>query len=125
MAARFEFEIPAEYREDLPVLIGGLVAVRLAFARVFRFMTTRWRYVGVDEALKLGAASTLSSALFLILSRGIDVLPPIPLSVVAIEWGAFILFVGGTWLIYRRLAQLLWVRRSGGHQRRRRVVLVG
>jgi len=123
-ATRFEFEIPDRRIGDLPVLAGALVVVRLIFARLFRFMTSRWRYVGVDEALRLGAASFLSSVVFLGLSRGIHVLPSVPLSVVAIEWAGFTLSVGGSWLIYRRLAEHFWARRSGS-DRCHRVVLVG
>lgn len=123
--ARFEGRIPAEYLESLPVLAIALTALRLAFARAFRLLTSRWRYVGVDDALRLGAASSLSSLTFLLLSRGVGVLPPVPISVVGVEWTAFTLFVGGSWLTYRRLAERLWARKSRGDRRHRRVVIVG
>ena len=132
-AARFELQVPDVYVAALPVYLVGLILIRGAFVLGLRLMDGRWRYVGVNDVLRLGAASTLSSAVFFALFRGLPILPNIPLSVVLIEWAAFTLGVAGVWILYRAGVERF---RSGSHRNGqgegmegepdpRRVVVVG
>ncbi|TVR60852.1 MAG: polysaccharide biosynthesis protein [Gemmatimonadales bacterium] len=124
---RFDLQVPEAYVAALPLHLAGLVVLRLILARGVRLMAGRWRYVGVDDVLRLGAASTASSVLFLALFRGVAWLPAVPVSVVLIEWAAFTVGVGGVWIGYRRLVEVNGIqqaRRNGGGPERR-IVVVG
>ncbi len=122
---RFEFQIPANYQAAIAILLLGLIPFRMLFARGFRVMTARWRFVGPDDLIRLAGASTLSSLCFLLLFRGVLRSPGIPLSVVAIEWALFNFGVGGIWLGYRSLFQMVRARYVGAPARARRVLIVG
>ncbi|TVP43111.1 MAG: polysaccharide biosynthesis protein [Gemmatimonadales bacterium] len=125
-AARFDLAIPSAYTAAIPLQLGTLIVLRLAVGRAMHLMEGRWRYVGVDDVLRLGCASTLSSALFASLFRGFPALPNVPWSVVLIEWAVFTLGVAAMWVLYRRGTEWAWNRGvRDGEPPRRRLVVVG
>ena len=126
-AIRFDLQVPGPYVEALPLHIVSLVALRLLVARALQLMAGRWRYVGVDDVLRLGAASTGSSLLFLAVFRWAPWLPVIPLSVVLIEWATFTLVVAAAWIGYRRLMEVNGIQqaRRNGQGPERRILVVG
>lgn len=67
--ARFEFRwVPDHYRvffATLPVLL----AIRLAFVKLLKLNTGRWRFVGTRDVLHLAIATTLGSITFFAVSR--------------------------------------------------------
>jgi FlaA1/EpsC-like NDP-sugar epimerase len=124
-AARFELAIPARYLDALPGYIAVFVLVRLTVARTLRLLIGRWRFAGVDDAVRLATASTLSSVVFVVVARGFGVFPGFPYTVAAIEWALFTLGVGGSWLAYRRVVELLGARQTRLGSRERRLVIIG
>jgi len=124
-AARFEFDIPERYLSGLPGFAAVLVLIRLTVARTLRLLIGRWRFAGVDDAVRLAVASSLSSVIFVIMARGFGVFPGFPYSVAAIEWALFTLGVGASWLAYRRLVELAGARRIRAGGRDRRLVIIG
>ena len=125
-AARFDLAIPESYRQALLPQVAVLVLLRLGAARFLHLMAGRWRYVGVDDVLRLGAASTASSLVFFGVFRVVPGTPALPLSVVLIEWALFTLGVAGMWLLYRRAAETLWIRQSrNGGPPPRKLLIVG
>jgi FlaA1/EpsC-like NDP-sugar epimerase len=124
--ARFDLAVPADYRAVLPLHLGALTALRLLAARAMRLTDSRWRYVGVDDILRLVAVAGTSSFVFTVLFRGLPQLPNVPYSVVLMEWFIFTLGVAGVWLAYRRMVEVLTGRRArNGGSPPRRLVIVG
>lgn len=126
-AIRFDLQVPQAHVESLPAYVVGLVVLRLLLAVAVQLMSGRWRYVGVDDVLRLGAASTSSSLLFLAVFRWVPWLPTIPLSVVLIEWAVFTLGVAAAWIGYRRLMEVNGIQqaRRNGNGPDRRILVVG
>jgi FlaA1/EpsC-like NDP-sugar epimerase len=126
--ARFDLAVPREYVEIIPYHLAALVGLRLLAVQVMGLPHSRWRYTGVDDAIRLLVVSTTSSFLFGLLFRSLDALPlpNVPYSVVLIEWFAFNMGIAGVWLSYRRLCEIQKARKAqNGGGAPRRLVIVG
>lgn len=122
---RFEFRwVPDHYRvffATLPVLL----AIRLAFVKLLKLNTGRWRFVGTRDVLHLAIATTLGSITFFAVSRLPFWLRVVPRSVILIDWILCIYLTAGVWITYRTLFELIRHRRSGFNRRAKRVLIVG
>jgi FlaA1/EpsC-like NDP-sugar epimerase len=124
--ARFDLVVPPDYVRSLPVHLGALTALRLLAIWALRIPDGRWRFVGVDDVLRLVVASMASSVAFVLLFRGVERLPNVPYSVALIEWFVFTMGVAACWLAYRRSVEALLARQAGqGGITPRRLVIVG
>ena len=120
--ARFEFEASAFFGWTFGQALGLLVGIRLGVNYVFRLGIGRWRYAGTRDFLRLLAATTVGSGLFLALTWGAPGLPSVPRSVILLEWVLSGYATGGVWVLYRLAYESLVVRQATD---RRRVLVVG
>jgi FlaA1/EpsC-like NDP-sugar epimerase len=123
-AARFEFAIPAEFVQTLIWSALPLVVIRLFMSHVFRISTGRWRFIGIDDIVRLAAAVVAGSAAFVLLTMLMQFQPAVPRSVLMIEPALTTLLTAGVWVAYRSGFESL---RHGRISRsaRRNVLIVG
>ncbi|MET0399421.1 MAG: nucleoside-diphosphate sugar epimerase/dehydratase [Longimicrobiaceae bacterium] len=122
---RFEFSWPGVYTATFLATLPLLVVVRHACHLLFRLTTGRWRFVGVDDVLRLAAATLVGSAAFLALTRGAPFPLPVPKSVVAGEAILSVLFTSAVWISYRAAFEALRYRLSARGQQEVRVLIIG
>lgn len=125
LAIQYDFAVPSPYLDVLPFYLVMLVAIRMGFVLAFGLMDGRWRYVGVEDAIRLGITSSLSAALFWGVLRVVPALPSLPRAVVTLEWTLFTLGVATVWVAYRRAAEYFLSANGNGEHPERRVVIVG
>jgi FlaA1/EpsC-like NDP-sugar epimerase len=122
---RFEFEWHSEYTATFLASLPLLVLLRHASHQFFRLTTSRWRFVGMDDVLRLAAATTVSTLVFFSLTRG-ELFPlPVPVSVVAAEWLLSISLTAAVWIAYRAAFESMRYRRAGSGRTETRVLIVG
>lgn len=122
---RFEFGWPGVYTATFLATLPLLVVVRHACHLLFRLTTGRWRFVGVDDVLRLAAATVVGSAVFFALTRGAPFPLPVPKSVVAGEAILSVLFTSAVWISYRAAFEALRYRLSARGQQEVRVLIIG
>jgi len=122
---RFEFGWPGVYTATFLATLPLLVVVRHACHLLFRLTTGRWRFVGVDDVLRLAAATLVGSAVFFALTRGAPFPLPVPKSVVAGEAILSVLFTSAVWISYRAAFEALRYRLSARGQQEVRVLIIG
>ena len=122
---RFELSWPAQYTGAFLSTLPLLLAIRLALGRALKLATSRWRFVGTQDMVRLLAATTLGSVLFLVLTWGLGIPARVPRSIVALEWVLTTYGIGGMWLGYRVIFQQLRRISYRNGDRDRRVLLVG
>jgi FlaA1/EpsC-like NDP-sugar epimerase len=120
---RFDLRVPAALRDIVHTWLPVLLAVRvLAFYRygLFRGM---WRYTGAKDAIAIAKATTLATlatTAFLLVAFGHH----FPRSVIAIEWFAAMLLVGGARFSFRAFRPQN-LRVSDAESAPRRILIVG
>lgn len=119
---RFDFQLAVLSTATFALALALLVPIRLAVDYAFRLGFSRWRYVGIRDLLRLVAAMTTGSLIFLVLVWGIPGLPREPRSVILMEWVFTGYLTGGIWVLYRLAYEHL---RSGHADGRTRVLVVG
>lgn len=122
---RFEFVWPAEYTLTFVASLPLLVLVRHACHQFFRLTTGRWRFVGVDDILRLAAATLVGSAVFFGLTRGGLFPRPVPVSVVVAEAILSIGLTSAVWISYRAAFEALRYRFAGNGREEVRVLIIG
>lgn len=120
--ARFEFDSRAVLNWDFGQALVLLVVIRLGINYLFRLGVTRWRFAGTRDFVRLLAATTVGSALFLALTWSVGALDSVPRSVVLLEWVFSAYMTGGVWVLYRLAYEFSRVRQAVD---RRRVLVVG
>jgi FlaA1/EpsC-like NDP-sugar epimerase len=122
---RFEFSWPDGYTATFVTTLPLLVLIRHACHLLFRLTTGRWRFVGVDDVLRLAAATLVGSAVFLAITRVAPFPLLVPISVVAAEAIISILFTSAVWVSYRAAFEALRFRMAGKGQEEIRVLIIG
>lgn len=122
---RFEFSWPDRYTATFLTTLPLLVLIRHLCHLLFRLTTGRWRFVGVDDVLRLAAATLVGSAAFLALTRGAPFPASVPVSVVAGEAILSVLFTSAVWISYRAAFEALRFRLAGRGQEEIRVLIIG
>ncbi len=122
---RFEFAIDSRTLRVLAVTMPLLAAVRALCYYVFGMSRARWRYAGTHDAMRLGAATIVGSAIFWLLTRGLGFIPTVPRSVMVIEWGLTTYLIVATWIAYRLLFEKLRFVRSVNGNGEHRTLIVG
>ncbi|HEV2147374.1 MAG TPA: nucleoside-diphosphate sugar epimerase/dehydratase [Longimicrobiaceae bacterium] len=122
---RFEFQWPGEYTATFLASLPLLVVVRHLCHQFFRLTTGRWRFVGVHDILRLGAATVVGTTVFLALTRGWPFPLSVPLSVVAGEAILNVLLTSAVWISYRAAFEALHYRFAGTRRETTRVLIVG
>ncbi|HWP02685.1 MAG TPA: nucleoside-diphosphate sugar epimerase/dehydratase [Gemmatimonadaceae bacterium] len=121
---RFDFHWPREYGRVFLVTLGYLLPIRLSFALLFGFSTGRWRFVSVQDVLRLVGATTLGTAVFWLFARGLHFEPPVPRSVIVLEGMLTALLTAGMWVAYRTAFEMVRQLRDEGPAQRS-VMIVG
>ena len=104
---RFELRWPTAHVGTIVATLPLLIAIRLLNHALFGLATGRWRYVGVSDLFRLfgsGIAGTLMFWAALMLTRPS---PPVPRSVILIEWLLTVYLIGGIWIGYRVVFQTM------------------
>ena len=94
LALRFEFEVPASYRQILPPLLALSLATRTVVHWRLGLFHGLWRYSGSRDLRSLIQAATLSSVLY---AAAWAFFQPhtFPRSIFVLDWAFSILIVGG------------------------------
>jgi len=120
--ARFEFDPTVLLTRSFAGTLALLIVIRLVVNHLFKLGMGQWRYVGNRDFVRLLAAKTVGSIVFLALTWSVGVLYAVPRSVVLLEW----VFCGyGTvavWVLYRLLFERSQARQAGS---RTRALIVG
>lgn len=123
---RFEAPIPAQYINTYLSTFLMCSTVKLVFYNKFGLYNSLWRYAGIDELIKIFAATTLGSVSCLLLSIIID--RQYPLSVGLIVWMITLLLIGTSRMSYRIIRKIYYYRlsRTGTNRNTlKRVLIVG
>ena len=122
---RFEFGRPGEYTATVLATLPLLIALRHVCHLLFRLTTGRWRFVGVDDVLRLASATLVGSAAFLAITRLAPFPLPVPISVVAGEAILSVLLTSAIWISYRAAFEALRFRMAGRGKEEIRVLIIG
>jgi len=122
---RFEFAIPTDQVRTMLVTLPVVVLLRLGGSYVFRISTGRWRFVSTHDGVRLIAAAVSSSVVFFALSWPLQLLPPVPRSVMLIDLLLFTYFTAAVWLLYRIAFEVLRAAMKDGPVESCRVLIVG
>lgn len=122
---RFEFEWPSAYTTTFLASLPLLVAIRHACHLCFRLTTSRWRFAGPSDVLRLGTAAAVGTLVFFLLTRGVLFTPAVPISVLALECVLSTCMTAAVWITYRAAFETLRYRRAGGAGSETRVLIVG
>lgn len=121
---RFDFAVPAEQRAIMSATLPVVILLRLGASYAFGISTGRWRYVGTSDIQRLVAATVAVSALLFLLAWPLNILSPIPRSVLIIDLFLFTWLTAGTWILYRTAFEQ--IRALSGQQGTvKRVLIVG
>ncbi|HSW31599.1 MAG TPA: nucleoside-diphosphate sugar epimerase/dehydratase [Longimicrobiales bacterium] len=119
---RFDFNLVVLRSDGFVLGLGALIPCRLAANYAFRLGISRWRFVGVRDLPRLAMAVTAGSVLFVAASSAIPFIPPIPPSVLLLEWVFSGYLIATLWVGYRSVYEALRSRRA---TTRSRVLVVG
>ena len=102
---RFEFRWPEEYNVAFLSTLPLLLTIRLTLAHALKLSTSRWRFTGTEDLLRLLVATSVGSVVFYLLTWELRFPSPVPRSVLLLEWVLTGYGIGGMWLSYRLLFQ--------------------
>ena len=122
---RFELSWPTVYSESFWLTLPVLLVLRVSLARVLRLSTSRWRFIGTQDFLRLLAATSIGSLFFFILSWELGFPASVPRSVILLEWILTTYGTAGMWIAYRVIFQHVRKVDAKNGEKDRRVLLVG
>jgi FlaA1/EpsC-like NDP-sugar epimerase len=121
---RFEFVIPPEYARTLALSLPIIIGLRLIATYAFQIGTSRWRYVSTSDVRRLVGATAAASVLLLAVTWSVGGLPPVPRSIVIIDFLLFTCLTSAVWIVYRTGFEQLRAR-NGDSGAGCRVLIVG
>ncbi|GAK57140.1 capsular polysaccharide biosynthesis protein CapD [Candidatus Vecturithrix granuli] len=92
---RFEFQIPAAQFMTFLNTLPLVVSMKIAIFVFFRIYQGLWRYTGVEDLLKIGKASIVSSLGVVLVILLLYRFQGYPRSVFMLDWGITLLLVAG------------------------------
>jgi FlaA1/EpsC-like NDP-sugar epimerase len=122
---RFEFELSDSELLVLSSTLPLLIGIRALCYYAFGVTRARWRFAGSHDLLRLSAATVTGSFIFYVMSRGTALIPNVPRSVVAIEWGLTTYGIASWWILYRTVIEKLRFFRTDNGGRRALIVGAG
>jgi FlaA1/EpsC-like NDP-sugar epimerase len=122
---RFGFRWPDEYTIPFLATLPILLYLRLTLAHLLKLSTTRWRFTGTEDLVRLWVATTIGSVIFYLFTWELRIPGPVPRSVILLEWVFTGHGIGGMWLAYRLLFQHLRHGEATRESQGRRVLVVG
>lgn len=121
---RFEFAIPPEYVRTLVLSLPLVIGLRLIATFAFQIGTARWRYVSTSDVRRLVGATAAASVLLFVVTWSVVGLPPVPRSIVIIDFLLFTCLTSAVWILYRTVFEQLRAR-NGDNGAGCRVLIVG
>lgn len=122
---RFELRWPAAHLGTIVATMPMLIAVRLISHALFDLATSRWRYVGVPDLFRLLGSGVTGTLVFTVALMLMRLSPPVPRSVILIEWLLTMYLIGGTWIGYRALFQSVRRRTRTAAGDTKKVLIIG
>lgn len=118
---------------SLPAVIGALavlVPMRLVVHRAHRLMTSRWRFVGTNDLVRLGSSVSVGSLVFaavlLVAPGAVPGSRYLGWPVLVLDWVFTIYLTAAVWLLYRLQCELRSRNGSSSlHEKDRRALIVG
>jgi FlaA1/EpsC-like NDP-sugar epimerase len=120
---RFEFPIPEAYATTFLVTLPLIVGIRLVCARFFKLSTTRWRYAGISDVMRLATATAAGTVGFLLISGLLPLATSIPLSIILAEGLFTAAATAAVWTGYRASFEHLKSRQHDGLERKRALIV--
>lgn len=126
-ALRFDFDWRPEYTSTFLRTLPVLLVSRYAAQLVFRLTTNRWRFIGVNDILRLAIATVVGSVVFILLTGFVSLELAVPRAVFVIEALLSALFTAAAWITYRSLFEFFRKRTSanGNGGSGERVLIIG
>jgi len=122
---RFDFVWRPEFTATFLYTLPLLLVIRLGCHHLLQVSTERWRFVSTQDVVQLFFAVTTGTFLFWGAAALLPLAPPVPRSVIAIEWLLTTYLTAGLWILYRTGYQVVRHRSSGINGSARRVLIVG
>ncbi len=123
---RFEFDWNGDYAATFLLTLPVLVAIRHLMHFLFSLTTSRWRFVGVQDVLRLVGAAASGTVLFYAVTRLLPLSPQVPNSIIVLEGLLSVVFMAGVWIAYRVAFEATRHRRAvNGGNSGQRVLIIG
>jgi FlaA1/EpsC-like NDP-sugar epimerase len=122
---RFEFSTPREFADVFKATLAIVLALRITALIAFGLSTSRWRYAGTGDVLRLALANASGTVVLLLVSRSFGWIPVIPYSIILLEWFLSTFFIASIWIVYRTIVEQLRFARSPQNGTPQRVIIVG
>ena len=122
---RFELRWPAAHVGTILATLPLLIAVRLLSHAFFDLATSRWRYVGMSDLLRLLGSGVTGTLMFWATLLLVRPSPPVPRSVILIEWLLTVYLIGGIWIGYRVVFQTMRRRTRTADGNTKKVLIIG
>ncbi len=122
---RFELTIPEAHGETMRLTVLPMAVLHLLAFHLVRLSTERWRYIGPRDVVRLVGGATIGSVAFVLLMAVLQPTPPVPRSVILIDWMLVVLMVAGAWLTYRTIFEVFFRWTKQGDEPRRRALIIG
>jgi FlaA1/EpsC-like NDP-sugar epimerase len=121
---RFEFHIAPEYQSIFDARLPLLLLVKLPVFWFFGLYSGIWRYVNITDLWNIFKGNLAATATFLIAEVFFFRLDGFPRSILVMDLGISIIFMGGLRVFTRVLREFL-ARRCSGSAALRRILIVG
>jgi FlaA1/EpsC-like NDP-sugar epimerase len=125
---RFEFSIPREYMQAIPIWLAMLLVVRATGHVVAGLFHGLWRYSSSRDLIALVKASVMSTALFALLVTFLGPHIPVhglPRTVIVMDWVGSIVIVGGVRFSIRAIREIAVQVSKPPPEGRRKILVVG
>jgi FlaA1/EpsC-like NDP-sugar epimerase len=122
---RFDFAWRPGYGTVFALTLLPLLAIRFGFVVSFRISTGRWRFIGSRDVLRLAVATTAGSAVFGLFVLVLPYSPPVPRSVVVLEWVLTTTLTSALWTAYRTAYEQVRHHLSGFNGNAKRTLIIG
>jgi FlaA1/EpsC-like NDP-sugar epimerase len=120
---RFEGTIPLQYIDSYFRLLPFLTIITIACLIALKQYNRIWEYASINEMLAILSAVSLSMVIVIIAIYTLQ-LPHFPRSIYLISWILMFLFISCSRISWRVFRDLV-LRNNNGHQKARRVLIVG
>ncbi len=98
---RFDFQIPSNFLKIFLLTLPVVVIVKVINYALFHVYQILWRYVGINDLIKLVYTSTLNNIIYGLAIYFLFQFQGYPRAVIIIDYFLFITFLGGIRFLYR------------------------
>ncbi|MFC1548359.1 polysaccharide biosynthesis protein [Candidatus Omnitrophota bacterium] len=102
---RFEFRLPQEYSPLISVTLPFLIAIKALVFYYFGLYSGMWRYVSMDDLVRIVKANIISTAIFILFIVFFHGLVGFPRSIFILDWVLCVGLVSGVRFINRSIRE--------------------